>query len=117
MAQTKPTATAETMAGPSMVEAMMQMQRASIEPMHWFGTAWLSLTSDLGAELAEFVAARIKEDIRTQHQLLHCKDAAEAQVIQAQFLETAFEQYTAETGKMAEMSQTILARLADTQKA
>ncbi len=69
------------------------------------GAAWAETMGELGTEVASFVAERIKEDVKTQHEILHCKDPAELQEIQARFLKTAFDQYTAETGKLVEMSQ------------
>ena len=70
-----------------------------------FGTAWIEALGDMGGELVSFVAERIKEDIKTQHEILHCKDPGKLQEIQARFVQTAIDQYTAETGKLVEMSQ------------
>ncbi len=73
------------------------------------GTLWFDTLGEMGGEIASFVAERIQEDIKTQHEILHCKDPAELQQIQVRFLKTAFEQYSAETGKLVEMSQDFLA--------
>lgn len=74
------------------------------------GVAWVEALTDMGAEVLSFVAERIKEDVKTQHRLLHCRDVGEVQKIQAEFVQTAIEQYNAETGKLVEMSQSLLPR-------
>ncbi len=70
-----------------------------------FGTAWVETLGDMGSEVLSFVADRIKEDVKTQHEILHCDDMSELQEIQARFVKKAIDQYTAETGKLIEMSQ------------
>lgn len=72
------------------------------------GTAWVELLSDMGSEVLSFVADRVKEDVKTQHRMLHCKDMSELQQIQADFVHTAIEQYREETGRLVEMSQDFL---------
>ena len=57
------------------------------------------------------MAERIREDVKTQHEILHCKSPAELQAIQARFVARAVEQYSAETGKLVEMSQEMLGKL------
>lgn len=81
------------------------LQAFGFNSMTAFGTAWVEAMSEMGAEVLSFVADRIKEDVKTQHQLLHCKDVTELQKIQARFMKDAIEQYTAETGKLVQMSQ------------
>jgi hypothetical protein len=58
--------------------------------------------SDVGAEWLGFVAERVKEDVKTQHQLLHAKSISDMQHIQAQFLQQAMDDYRDETGKIVE---------------
>ncbi len=86
------------------VDAMAQLQEAGFGNMMGMGTAWLEAFSDMSAEVLGFVAERIKEDVKTQHEILHCKDPAELQKIQARFMQRAMDQYKAETGKLVEMS-------------
>lgn len=71
--------------------------------MMGLGTYWMEAVSDMGVEVASFIAARIKEDVKTQHAILHCKTPAELHHIQADFVQTAVEQYQAETGKLIQM--------------
>ncbi|WP_299879143.1 phasin family protein [uncultured Sulfitobacter sp.] len=81
-----------------------QLQEAGLGNLMGMGTAWVEAISDLGAEVAGFVAERIKEDVKTQHEILHCKNVTELQHVQAQFMQKAIDQYQAETGKLVEMT-------------
>ncbi len=74
------------------------------------GAVWVEALGLLGSEMVSFVAERIKEDIRTQHDILHCTDPAELNEIHARFLKTAMDQYTAESRKLAEMCQEMVRR-------
>ncbi|WP_299547442.1 phasin family protein [uncultured Tateyamaria sp.] len=83
------------------------LQDQSLKMMSQMGLAWVEGMSDLGSEVLSFVADRIKEDVKTQHKMLHCKNVNELQNIQSEFLQTAIDQYTAETGKLVQMGQDI----------
>jgi phasin protein len=84
--------------------AFAQLQEAGLGNMIGLGTAWIEALSDMGAEVAGFVAERIKEDVKTQHEILHCKNVADLQHIQGKFIQKALEQYQVETGKLFKMS-------------
>lgn len=77
---------------------------ADVEKMLGMSTAWMGALSDMGAEVMSFVAERIKEDVKTQHKVLHCKDVTELQQVQAEFIQRAMEQYQDETGKLVDLS-------------
>jgi hypothetical protein len=83
--------------------AMTQLQGAGFGNMLGMSTAWMEALSDMSAEVVGFVAERIKEDVKIQHEILHCKNAADLQHIQAQFMQKAMDHYRAETGKLVEM--------------
>lgn len=85
------------------VNAMKHLQDAGFGNMMGMGTAWIEALSEMSAEVVGFVAERIKEDVKTQHEILHCKDPADLQHIQSQFMQKAMDQYKAETGKLVEM--------------
>ena len=74
----------------------------NVDALNWMGTAWVEAMSEMGSELASFVAERIREDVKTQQAILHCKSLSEMQEIQANFMERAYVQYTVETGKLIE---------------
>lgn len=83
---------------------VQQMEDAGLGPLRWMGTNWLEAMAGMNSEIVSFVADRIKEDVKTQHELLHCKSPEQLQKVQLEFLEKAYEQYSAETGKLIKMS-------------
>ncbi len=83
---------------------MRQFEDAGLGSLRWMGTAWVEAMADMNSEIVSFVADRIKEDVKTQHEMLHCKSAEDLQAAQVAFLEKAYAQYTAETGKLIKMS-------------
>ncbi|MEO0917343.1 MAG: phasin family protein [Pseudomonadota bacterium] len=104
------TKSTETDTNPNQFEpfkAVAALQRAGFGNMMGMGKAWIEALSDMNAEFIGFLADRIKEDVKTQHQIMHCKDVGELQHIQSEFIQTAIEQYQAETGKLMEMSSTV----------
>lgn len=73
-----------------------------------FGTAMLEAAAKFGAEFSDFVAMRLKEDVKAQQEMLECRDLQKLAEIQTRFFQTAVEQYSAETGKMMQMSSEML---------
>ena len=91
-------------------DALARLQETGLGNMLGMSAAWMETLSDVGTEVMGFVADRIKEDVKTQHEILHCKNVSELQHIQAQFMQKTIEQYQAETGKLVEMSTAAFAR-------
>ena len=116
MAEKSKTSPPESNAATSALQAVTELQKAGFGSLAWMGTTWLEQMSDLGSEWMSFVADRIKEDVKTQHQILHCRNIEEVQKVQAQFIQTAVEQYRDETGKMVEMTSTMMERLQEEAK-
>lgn len=83
--------------------ALDTLQDSGLGALTWMGTAWTEAMADLGSEVVSFMAERISEDVKTQHEILHCKTLTELQQAQAAFLERAYVQYTVETGKLIKM--------------
>ncbi len=88
-------------------DAIDALQNSGFGNMLGMGTAWAEAFSDMSAEFLSFLADRVKEDVKTQHKVLHCKDVHELHHIQAEFVQTAIDQYQDETGKLLEMSSTV----------
>ncbi|MGB3245063.1 MAG: phasin family protein [Sulfitobacter sp.] len=86
------------------LSAMAQLQEAGFGNMMGMSSAWMEALSDMSAEVVGFVADRIKEDVKTQHEILHCKNVADLSHIQATFMQKAMDQYQAESGKLVEMT-------------
>ncbi len=83
--------------------ALTALQDAGFGNMVGMSAAWAETLSDMSAEVLSFMAERIKEDVHTQHEILHCKDVSELQHIQSRFVQKAMDQYQDETGKLVEM--------------
>ena len=86
----------------------MDMNRAGLGAAAWMSAGMMETLTALGNEVMAFVTARIAEDMKTQHALLTCKDMAEAQRIQVEFVKTALEHYTAETGKLVQLGAGVM---------
>ena len=84
--------------------ALNALQKAGFGDIMGMSVAWTEVFSGMSAEFLGFLADRFKEDVKTQHMILHCKDMTELQRIQTEFVQTALEHYRAETGKLMEMS-------------
>jgi len=89
-------------------DAMAHLQKAGFGNMMGMSAAWVVAISEINAEVVGFVADRIKEDVKTQHDILHCKKPSDLQHIQAQFMQRAMDQYKVETGKLVEMGNKAL---------
>ena len=95
---------------PSMINLMQSMQEVGLPSMSGIGTDWMELMTKMGHEMLEFTAARINEDVQTQHDLLEAKDITEVQEIQAQFFQKAMKDYTAESTKLMDMGKAMEAK-------
>lgn len=103
--------TTETRAGADGARAdasLTELQRAGFGQMAWMSAAMAETVAALGNEVVQFVSTRIAEDFKTQHALLNCKDLTEAQKIQAEFVQKALEQYTAESGKLVQLGAGVM---------
>lgn len=88
--------------------SLTALQREGLGQMAWMSAAMTETLAALGNEVIQFVSARIAEDFKTQHALLNCRDFAQAQQIQAEFLQKALEQYAAETGKLVQLGTGVM---------
>lgn len=87
---------------------MAQVEDAGLGPIRWMGTTWLEKITGINAELARFVADRIREDIKAQHDVLHCISTKDLQAAQFAFIETAYTHYMSETAKLVKMGLDML---------
>lgn len=95
--------TQKTQAPKDPLAPLVDLQKAGFGSLMGMNAAWLESLGDMGAEFTSFLAERIKEDVKTQHEILHCKDVSEVQRIQSDFVKKAIEQYQTETGKLFEI--------------
>ncbi|SFR52069.1 phasin family protein [Litoreibacter janthinus] len=107
----KTTAKPQNFFGMPSLDALKDVHSAGSTTYAAIGTAWAEALSDMGAEVLGFVAERVKEDVQTQHQLMHAKSLQDIHHIQNEFVQKALDQYSAETGKLVEMSQSAMAKI------
>jgi len=84
--------------------AIDRLHEAGVSPVSRVGTEWVERMSDMGAEVLQFLAERVKTDVDFQHRLFHCKTMQEVHDLQMDFIQTAIDRYSEETGKLMEMS-------------
>ena len=82
-----------------------RMQAAALGPMHWMGPAGMEAFTATVREMSEFVSGRIAKDLDTQRALLGSKTLDEVQQIQTRALTEAFEDYRAESERLAEIAR------------
>lgn len=100
MAKSTETDTTSQLEPEKVFQTLSEAQTAGLGSLSWLNTKWIETMGDVGAEWLSFVADRVKEDVKTQHALLHAKSLGQVQHIQAQFLQKAMEDYNYETGKI-----------------
>lgn len=88
---------------PKPEDAIAGFYREGIDTMAEMNTNLMESFGDMSAQMAKFVAQRIEEDVKVQHELLHCKSLQEVQHIQMQFFENAFKQYQENSAKMMDI--------------
>lgn len=81
-----------------------ELELSFIRPLGAFNTAMVDASMNLLEEWTSFVAKRVRQDVRTAHQMLHCRNAAQMQAIQSGFFQQAINEYQGEAARM----QTIL---------
>lgn len=99
-----------------MFQTVTDVQTAGLGSLAWLGTKWVETMSDVGAEWLSFVAERVKQDVKTQHELLHAKSFEHVRTIQAQFLQQAMDDYRNETGKIVEFCSNTMAEIREKAK-
>lgn len=91
--------------------AMSDWQKAGFGSLGWAGTDWVKSLGDMNGEVMRFVSDRIEKDVSIQQKIMQAKDITQLQGIQSEFLRDAFDQYAAETGKLIEMGNEMMAKI------
>jgi hypothetical protein len=74
------------------------------------GSAVLEGMSRVRAEVADFVAERIRKDIETQAELLGCRNLGEIREVQSRFVRTAIDEYAAETTRLFKLGGELMSK-------
>ncbi|MDV7143925.1 phasin family protein [Tropicimonas sp. TH_r6] len=80
-------------------------QAAGLGAWSWANPVWFRQIATINAEVTRFVTDRLRQDVEFQTELMQCRDPAEMQEVQGRFLKNAFDQYSAETGKLVQMNR------------
>ncbi|NOR29850.1 MAG: hypothetical protein GQ539_01995 [Sulfitobacter sp.] len=102
------TTTKTTDLAPSMVKLMKSMQESGFHAPSISGADWMETMVEMGNEMLNFTATRIKDDVDTQQKLLQAKEIGDVQKIQTAFFQKAIDDYSAEYAKLVEMGKTLL---------
>lgn len=96
-----------------MMSLFEEWQNAGLAAWAWTNPSLLQQMSEINSEVVQFVSDRIRQDVQFQQELMKCRDPAEFRELQGQFLKDAFDQYSAETGKLVQMNQAALKAMTD----
>ena len=83
-------------------------QKAGLGAWAWANPAWFRQVTEINSEIARFVADRLRQDLEFQSEVLQCRDPLELREIHGRFIRDAFDQYSAETGKLVQMNRAAL---------
>jgi hypothetical protein len=82
------------------------MRQAAAVPQ----AAVLEGMSRVRAEVADFVAERIRKDIETQAELLGCRNLGEIREVQSRFVRAAIDEYAAETTRLFKLGGELMSK-------
>ena len=88
---------------------MTEIQAASLNSLCAFNTTMADNTARLYREWTEFIGHRLREDMALRQRLLTCTSAEDMASVQAEFFRRAMEEYAAESRKMLQMTQDMMA--------
>lgn len=90
-----------------------KVQETLLGNMIEMSAAWTEMINDMRAEVSSFVVDRIREDVKTQQDIMNCKTIADVQRVQGEFMEKAMKQYQAETHKLLAIGKASQASISD----
>ena len=95
------------------LDAVVAGQTVAAQAVESTSRAMLEGIERVRQEVVEFVSTRIRCDIETQQELLRCRNFDELRRIQARFVRTTMDQYTAETRRLMEIGAQAFRRSAN----
>ena len=94
-------------------DSLVLGQQQALETMEAAGQAVIEGVTRFRRELADFVSERIRHDMETQKAMLRCRSLDEFREVQAEFLRTAVDQYSAEASKLMQLGTEMMQRSLD----
>jgi hypothetical protein len=83
-----------------LIDSVTAGQQDAIDTIESAGHAMFEVLSRAQAEISDFVAERIRQDLDTQQAFLRCRSLDEVRDVQVNFLRTALDQYGVEAAKL-----------------
>jgi hypothetical protein len=85
-------------------------QQDAIESIESAGHAMFEMITRAQAEITDFVAERIRQDLDAQQAFLRCRSLDEVRDVQVNFLRTALDQYGGEAAKLMRLGGEVAAK-------
>ena len=100
-----------------LIDTVTVSQQEALETIESASSAVLEALSRAQAEISDFVAERIRQDLDTQQAFLRCRSLDEVRDVQFNFLRTALDQYGGEAAKLVRLGGEVAARSLDRPRA
>jgi hypothetical protein len=94
----------------AVIDNVTALQQETVETVEHAGAALLAGVGKVQQEIAQFVTQRIREDLETQQQLMRCRSFDDIRDVQARFIKTAMDQYSAETERLLKLGTEMMTR-------
>jgi hypothetical protein len=98
--------------GDPVLDRLSTQQQETLDRMAIAGQAMLDGLSESQREIADFVAARVRQDIETQQALMACRTIDDLRGVQAAFLRNAVDQYCSEMTRLIDLGRETLQKSA-----
>ena len=100
-----------------LIDTVTVGQQEALETIESAGSAVFEALSRAQAEISDFVAERIRQDLDTQQAFLRCRSLDEVRDVQFNFLRTALDQYGGEAAKLVRLGGEVAAKSLDRPRA
>jgi hypothetical protein len=100
-----------------LIDTVTATQQEAIDTIESAGQAMFDVLSRAQAEITDFVAERIRQDLDTQQAFLRCRSLDEVRDLQVNFLRTALDQYGVEAARLMRLGGEVAARSLDRARA
>jgi hypothetical protein len=98
----------------STTEAILSAQQETLHNMGAASAVLLEGLTKVQAEIADFIAERIRQDVETQADMLSCRNLDDVRDLQTRFFRTALDQYAAEVSRLMKISTDTMERSFET---
>lgn len=105
-----PPAEAIASAQDNLIDTVTASQQEALQALEAGGHAMFDGLSRVQREVADFVAARIRQDLETQQAMLRCRTMDDVRDVQARFLKTAMDQYSAEAQRLMRLGGEVVTK-------